>query len=331
MQQSKRSNVLFYSKYCIHSTHLSQYLDKHPNLKEMFIPVCVDTKVKIPYFIKAVPTIVFYDNMGQMDWRSGAEVFNWFKQFIVEHNQTTQQQGISDYDSGLMGGEGTAFTFLENEGGGDDNIIGDFAWLTNPEATQITITNDSETEAKRFGPVVKTSESALQRYKDERDKGMPMPSGQRPPGLEEIDFTNTQRHNTQNQFNNNQNTPSMSISYQNQNQSPMYNQNIPIGPSQGGMGPRGGMSSGISGMGGGMSGMSGMGGGMSGMSEMGGGMAYNPDPNVPVGGGGMGGGPQPQQLPSINRPRIFPGNPPNQSQNGFGRQSHQQSFGRFKR
>ena len=189
----KMQNTLFYSKYCPHSNKLSQYLDKHPDMKQMFLPICVDARVKIPSFVKSVPTIVIYDESGKMNWYSGEQVFAWFKTLIQSQTENKPEgDGIEDYDSMMMGNQlggfgGSSFTFVDDESK-NSNIMGDYAWLNDDSAIKIQVTMDAEAESKRMGKPMKTSESALQRYKDERDRGIPQP-----PGLKSTqvpDFTN---------------------------------------------------------------------------------------------------------------------------------------------
>jgi len=274
MQENK--NFLFFSKYCIHSRQLCQFLDKHFDYKQMFIPICVDVKgIKLPWFVKTVPTIVISQG-GKYEWHSGENAFGWFKGRMKQQSSNNSQpgatkdnpRGIADYEEGLIGSNMSgSFSFLEDDQSTD--IIQNFAFLSNDNSA-IKITNGSSL----FGNDKSSqTESALQQFKEARDRDAPMGMpGRPPPGMQEIDFTAASASGQ----------PSMSISR---------------------TAPSGGMGGGGGGMGGGGGGMGGGGGGMGG-GGFGGGLMYNPDPNIPVSGGGMN-MPQTQQLPQLPQRSFF--------------------------
>ena len=77
---NKENYILFHSSKCLHSKEFLQLLYKDVELNQKFTKVNVDNpNVKIPPYIKAVPTMIITEN-GKPSLLVGSKIFEWYKQ-----------------------------------------------------------------------------------------------------------------------------------------------------------------------------------------------------------------------------------------------------------
>jgi len=122
--------ILFYSNKCLHSKEFLNLLYKDNELNQKFTKINIDnTNVKIPPYVKAVPTAIVSNN-GEPSLLVGSNIFKWYNQ---RHTKTVETQGILDWDPHTMTGYSDGFSYLENSNDvmkksfafikDDDNII----------------------------------------------------------------------------------------------------------------------------------------------------------------------------------------------------------------
>lgn len=108
---SKQDYVLFYSSRCLHSKEFMQLLHKDPDLNQKFTKVNIDNKnIKIPPYIKAVPTIIVQDS-GKPNLLVGSAIFDWYNSI---HKKNIESNSIQDWDPCTMTGYSDGFSYLEN-------------------------------------------------------------------------------------------------------------------------------------------------------------------------------------------------------------------------
>jgi hypothetical protein len=122
--------ILFYSNKCLHSKEFLNLLYKDNELNQKFTKINIDnTNVKIPPYVKAVPTAIVTNN-GEPSLLVGSNIFKWYNQ---RHTKIVETQGILDWDPHTMSGYSDGFSYLENSNDvmkksfafikDDDNII----------------------------------------------------------------------------------------------------------------------------------------------------------------------------------------------------------------
>lgn len=126
---NSQNHILFYSKQCQYSKEFLNELYKDVELFNKFIKVDVnDKKIKLPAYIKSVPTILVPGNYGKSTMLTDNDVFNWLdmmKNGKVNKQQSTQQStqpspqnssqgGIADYDPFGMSGFSDGFAYLND-------------------------------------------------------------------------------------------------------------------------------------------------------------------------------------------------------------------------
>lgn len=166
-------NVLFYSKNCIHCKKFGQMLYKLPNIDSQFVKISVDVKnIKLPNYVKLVPTIVVFDDFKQKHILDGSKAFEWLNQFLEDASKVE----ITCYDEGVMGSSlSDNFSFLNEE----EETEHTFAFLDQMYNTQITVPMNDSTNSSS-----KVSSSEIERYKAERDRNVPSIQKQ-----QHVDFT----------------------------------------------------------------------------------------------------------------------------------------------
>jgi len=123
--------VLFYSNKCLHSKELLTLLYKDNELNQKFTKINIDsTNVKIPPYVKAVPTAIITTN-GEASLLVGSNIFKWYNQ---RHAKVVEEQGIQDWDPHTMTGYSDGFSYLENS----DVMKKSFAFLTDNENNIVT-------------------------------------------------------------------------------------------------------------------------------------------------------------------------------------------------
>ena len=108
---NKENYILFHSSKCLHSKEFLQLLYKDVELNQKFTKVNVDNpNVKIPPYIKAVPTMIITEN-GKPSLLVGSKIFEWYKQL---RKKTEKSASIQDWDPSTMTGYSDGFSYLEN-------------------------------------------------------------------------------------------------------------------------------------------------------------------------------------------------------------------------
>jgi hypothetical protein len=101
--------ILFYSNKCLHSKELLNLLYKDPQLNQKFTKINIDnTNVKIPPYVKSVPTAIITAN-GSPSLLVGSAIFKWYNQM---HTKTVEKEGIQDWDPLTMTGYSDGFSYL---------------------------------------------------------------------------------------------------------------------------------------------------------------------------------------------------------------------------
>lgn len=173
-------NVLFYSKYCQHCKKFAEILFKLPQINDKFIKISVDVKnQRLPSFVQTVPTIVVFEG-GQKHILTDSKAFAWINQYLEESSKIE----LVPYDMGVMSSSlSDGFSFIGDEAGKEAERT--FAWVDKLENTRIGLIADNDATGLNSSKSMKLDDSQIERYKQERDRGVPVI--QRP--QENIDFT----------------------------------------------------------------------------------------------------------------------------------------------
>ena len=76
-QSQAKKNIFFYSNSCTFSKKFNEILSK-TKVYNTFLKICIDIRgIRLPAFVKRVPTIVVYDTNGRRHILSGKEAFEW--------------------------------------------------------------------------------------------------------------------------------------------------------------------------------------------------------------------------------------------------------------
>jgi len=109
--------LLFYSKNCIYSTDFINKLFKNQNLYKKFVLINVNNKdIKIPQFIKSVPSILITEN-NQRNLLVGSQVFDWLKKSC----NVKSNKDIENWDPITMSGYSDSFSYLEESNAMEKN------------------------------------------------------------------------------------------------------------------------------------------------------------------------------------------------------------------
>lgn len=180
MDQYTPPNILFYSKECPHCKKFAEILFKLPQVNDKFIKISVDVKnQRLPSFVQRVPTIVVFDK-GQRHILTDSKVFAWINQFLEDASKVD----LVPYDQGAMSSSlSDNFSFIGEDKGKEAEHT--FAWMDKLYDTRIGLVADSAGGPTTSSQHTKVSDGQIERYMQERDKGIPQL--QRP--RSEIDFT----------------------------------------------------------------------------------------------------------------------------------------------
>ena len=104
--------ILFYSEQCHFSKEFLQTLYKYKDLYQKFIKVNVDDKrIKLPPYIREVPTIIVPNSNGKNDLHVGGKAFSWLNG--LNQNEKRNDAGtIEDYDPSAMSGFSDGYSLL---------------------------------------------------------------------------------------------------------------------------------------------------------------------------------------------------------------------------
>ena len=117
--------------------------------------------MKLPSYVKEVPTIVVFDDYGRKEIHKGAQAFGWLNQFFQQSNKVE----IISYEEGVMGSSlSDGFSFINAE----EEPEHTFAYMDRLQDTRI---NTSEDDPTIGGGSVRGGE--LERYKSQRDQALP--------------------------------------------------------------------------------------------------------------------------------------------------------------
>jgi len=106
--------ILFYSNKCKHSQKAIQIINKHNiNIEK----ICIDdNKIKLPSFLKVVPTIIDKKNPQPLE---GNNVFGWLEQHskkvVKEVKKPESTDGIEPFFSNEMSGYSDHYSYIGNE------------------------------------------------------------------------------------------------------------------------------------------------------------------------------------------------------------------------
>jgi hypothetical protein len=106
--------ILFYSNKCKHSQKAIQIINKN-NIDIQ--KICIDdNKIKLPSFLKVVPTIIDKENPQPLE---GNNVFGWLEQHsrkeVKEVQKTGSPDGIEPFFSNEMSGYSDHYSYIGNE------------------------------------------------------------------------------------------------------------------------------------------------------------------------------------------------------------------------
>ncbi len=153
--QSKR-NIFFYSNNCKFSKEFNELLGK-TKISNTFLKICVDIRgIRLPVFVKRVPTIVVYDSNGHQHIFSGKEAFEWLCQLLDE------PINISAYQSDEMGSTlSDNYSYIDSGKESEHN----FAFLHKLNEHYI-VTPDDNSNKNQKGPEVTMDQLQSQRNQD---------------------------------------------------------------------------------------------------------------------------------------------------------------------
>jgi len=133
-------NVLYYSIQCTHSQELIKELKEH-KLIDSIKPVCIDNiNVRIPPFLKEVPTLVVTDSKNPL---VGEDAFKWIK-WKVDIKVKEEEKNIGTYGFG-----GFSESFSSLDGAEDSNDTNNFSSL----GFDNTIMTGNEDSAQAYGDI----------------------------------------------------------------------------------------------------------------------------------------------------------------------------------
>ncbi len=140
--------LLFYSKNCIYSTDFVNKLYKNQNLYKKFILINVNNKnIKIPNFVKSVPTILVTEN-NDRQLLVGSQVFDWLKN---KKTEIKEKEDIQNWDPVTMSGYSDSFSYLENDNSAMEknySFLGSKSETINTPSEGSTITKNSSSAPK---------------------------------------------------------------------------------------------------------------------------------------------------------------------------------------
>lgn len=159
--------LLFYSKNCIYSTDFINKLFKNQDLYKKFILINVNNKsIKIPNFVKSVPTILITEN-SKRELLVGSQVFNWLKKFTKEE----VKKGIENWDPITMSGYSDSFSYIEEGNAMEKN----YSFL-NSKIPQINTPSEGSNVSKNASNQVKSkTDMAYENLINKRKMEIPNP------------------------------------------------------------------------------------------------------------------------------------------------------------
>jgi len=102
--------ILFFSKNCSFCTELLNKLYKNNEILKQIVLININNKqLKIPSFVKSVPSLIVNENNNQ-NLLVGSDIFNWLEEIIKE-----KEEKIKDWDPVTMSGYSDDFSFLEEK------------------------------------------------------------------------------------------------------------------------------------------------------------------------------------------------------------------------
>ena len=113
--------ILFYSDQCRHSTEFLQKLYKNQGLYKKIVKIEVrDKSIKIPNYIKSVPTMVTTINQ-KAELLVGNNLFEWLNSITSKNIANTS---VDDWDPKAMSGGSYSdtFSFIGNENATEKNF-----------------------------------------------------------------------------------------------------------------------------------------------------------------------------------------------------------------
>jgi len=177
--------LVFYSKQCRHSEEfLNQLHRNNIELYKQFKQINIDNKsVKLPNYIKIVPTIIIPTSSGKNTMFAGNDVFKWLDSISQQKVQQTKQSqsnningmtsntmggGITDFDPFQMGGF-SSYSSLEGEGAMPTEGTGFSSFNKNMDYT-LGITAPPEEEFKSDKLKSDSTSRTLEDYQAQRDR-----------------------------------------------------------------------------------------------------------------------------------------------------------------
>jgi thioredoxin-like negative regulator of GroEL len=103
--------ILFYSNNCLNCKKLFEFLEKDNPLNQLFTKVDVQQKnVKLPPYVKVIPSVLILENNKPLDFFKGNELFKWIEEMHLKN--INSQEEIQEWDPSSMTGYSDGFSFL---------------------------------------------------------------------------------------------------------------------------------------------------------------------------------------------------------------------------
>ena len=163
--------ILFYSNKCKHSQKAIQIINKY-NIDIQ--KICIDdNKVKLPSFLKVVPTIIDKNNPQPLE---GNNVFGWLeqhsKEVVKEVKKTESTDGIEPFFSNEMSGYSDHYSYIGNENPMEHSFqfIGD----NNINTSNANVSGDNSSD--KSSEKEKALSSDYEKLMEQRKNDMKIPS-----------------------------------------------------------------------------------------------------------------------------------------------------------
>lgn len=163
---SNSEYILFFSKNCTFCTDLLNKLYKNDDLLKQIVLININNiQLKIPSFIKNVPSLIVNEN-NQQHLLVGTEIFNWLEELLKN-----KEENIKDWDPNTMSGYSDDFSFIEEK----ETINNDrnYCYISTVNNYKINTPNDDDNNKDKYKK--NSSDSAFEKLLAMRKADTPKP------------------------------------------------------------------------------------------------------------------------------------------------------------
>ena len=159
--------ILFFSKNCSYCTELLNKLYKNDDVLKQIVLININNKeLKIPVFVKSVPSLIVNENNNQ-HLLVGTEIFNWLDEIIKDKDEE-----IKDWDPNTMSGYSDDFSFLEEK----ETVNNDrsYCYISTVNNYKINTPDDNSDSSSKYKK--NDTDGALEKLLEMRKADTPAPA-----------------------------------------------------------------------------------------------------------------------------------------------------------